>query len=329
MSQLSLFEPSRLAHRPYCTDDLETGLSIRGQDVALTRKYIQANCPALQFRLVLDIDHDIRSTAELHRWSDDYSAPQPNWTAITPKTGRGHVGYEIEIPIAKHDHARSAPLRLAAAIEDGLARKLQADFGYAGLICKNPTHSAWRTVVGRVQPYDLTELSEWVNLAEYTGKKAREPQGSLGRNCLLFDRLRVWAYTSLREYKGKTSFEAWHAAVERKAMECNHFHQANLVRKDPLAWSEVKATAKSVAKWVWHHFGEGKAHLDFIATQRHRASLSAAAKREKTEQAIKQAMAELIVEGELPTLRAVANRIGKSHQGLSKHYRHLFEQTIQ
>ena len=171
MSQLLLFEPSRLAHRPYCTDDLEAGLSIRGQDVALTRKYIQANCPALQFRLVLDVDHDIRSTAELHRWSDDYNAPQPNWSAITPKTGRGHVGYEIEVPIAKHDHARSAPLRLAAAIEDGLARKLQADFGYAGLICKNPTHSAWRTVPGRVQPYDLTELSEWVNLAEYTGKR--------------------------------------------------------------------------------------------------------------------------------------------------------------
>lgn len=325
--QLTLFSNERLAHRPYCTNDKEAGLRIRGTDQALQHPYIQANCPALQFRLVLDLDHDIRSTAELHRWADDYSAPQPNWTAITPGSGRGHIAYEIEVPVAKHDHARAAPLRLAAAIEDGLTRKLRADFGYAGLICKNPHHSAWRTVIGRALPYDLTELSDWVDLTQYAGKKALVPQGALGRNCMLFDRLRMWAYASLRDYKGRVPLEVWQTAVESKAVEFNHFHGADLVRNDPLAWSEVRATARSVAKWVWRNFGQGQAHLDFIATQRHRAGLAAASKRAKTEDAIRQAQAELISECELPTLRAVAKRIGKHHSGLVKHYAHLFEQT--
>jgi len=326
--QLTLFEPSRLAHRPYCTDDKAAGLAIRGVNQALSRKYIQANCPGLQFRIVLDVDHDIRGTAELRAWADDFMAPEPNWSAITRETGRGHLGYEIEVPVATHDHARAGPIRLAAAVEDALAEKLRADFGYAGLICKNPTHTAWQTVPGRVQAYDLAELADWVDLAKYQGKKALEPRGPLGRNNLLFDRLRMWAYSNLRDYKGKQSQEAWLAAVEAQAQEFNHFHQADLVRKDPLAWSEVKATAKSVGSWTWKNFGEGKAHTDFIATQRHRAGLSAASKRMKTEQSIRDAQAAILAEGELPTLRAVAKRIGKSPGGLSTHYSHLFEQTV-
>lgn len=325
-SQLTLFSKERLAYRPYCADEKDVGLRIRGTDQALQHKYIQVNCPAVQFRIIIDIDRDIRSTAELHRWSDDYNAPQPNWTAISPRTGHAHLSYEIEVPVARHDQARAAPLRLAAAIEDGLITKLGADLGYVGLICKNPHHPAWRTVVGRVLPYDLTELSDWVDLKKYKGKDAKVPEGALGRNCAMFDRLRLWAYGSVRDYKGRVPLEVWQAAVEAKATEFNHFHGSGFKDSDPLARSEIRATARSVAKWVWKNFGDGKAHLDFIATQRHRSGLAAAAKRAKTEDAIRQAQAELISECELPTLRAVAKRIGKHHSGLVKHYAHLFEQ---
>lgn len=325
-AQLALFEPERLAHRPYCTDDKAAGMSIRGVKQALTRKYIQANCPALQFRIVLDVDHDIRSTAELGTWADDFMAPLPNWTAITRETGRGHLGYEIEVPVAKHDHARAGPIRLAAVIEDALAAKLRADFGYAGLICKNPTHTAWHTVVGRVQPYDLTELCEWVDLAKYQGKQAREPQGPLGRNNLLFDRLRMWAYGALRDYKGKQPFEVWHLAVEAQAAEFNHFHQADLVRRDALAWGEVKATAKSVAKWTWQHFGEGKAHADFIATQRHRQTLQATSRRVERDANIRAAYAIMVASGDRVTVSSLAKRAGIGRSAIYEGYSGLLNE---
>ena len=318
--QLALFEPSRLAHRPYCTDDKTAGLAVRGAVSALKRKYVQANCPALLFRLVLDVDHNIRSTAELHSWAGDFQAPQPNWTAITRETGRGHLGYEIEVPVATHDYARSGPIRLAAAIEDGLTDLLRADASYAGLICKNPLHVDWHTVAGRVRPYDLSELSEWVDLTQYQGKHAKAPRGSLGRNCLLFDRLRRWSYKNLRDFKGKTPIESWYAAVEAQGVEFNHFHQADLVRKDPLAWAEVKATAKSVAKWTWVHFGEGKAHLDFIDTQRHKQGLQAASKRAEREGHIRAAHAILLAAGGRITVSLLAKRSGVSRQSVYKDY---------
>lgn len=278
----------------------------------------------MQFRIVLDVDHNIRSTADLHSWASDFQVPQPSWSAITRESGRGHLGYEIEVPVAKHNHARSGPLRLAAALEDGLARKLNADFGYAGLICKNPRHPYWHTVIGRIRAYDLGELADWVDLSEYSGKKAREPQGSLGRNCLLFDRLRMWSYANLRAFKGVTTYDAWADAVAAKAAEFNHYHQADVQKKDPLAGSEVRATATSVAKWTWLHFGEGKAHIDFVAKQRYRQTLQAAAQHAKTEELVKRGIAELINEGSAPTLRNVARRIHKSASTLSAHYGHLF-----
>lgn len=326
MTQLTLFKPSRLAKRPYCTNDKTAGVAIRGVQHALAHKYVQSNCPALLFRFVIDVDHDIRTTAELHSWLNDFHAPQPNWTAITPETGRAHVCYEIEIPVAVHDHARSGPVRLAAAIEDGLTGLLRGDLSYAGLICKNPLHASWRTVPGRLAPYDLTELSEWVDLDKYQGKHAKEPQGSLGRNCLLFDRLRAWAYMNLRDYKGKTTVEAWHSAVEAQALELNHFHSSSTVRKDPLAWAEVKATAKSVSKWTWLHFGEGKAHLDFIATQRHRAGLAAAAKRASRDANIRAAYALMIAAGDRITVSLLAQRAGISRRGLYKDYSGLLNE---
>lgn len=111
--QLSLFEPARLAKRPYCTDGLDSGVVVRGVGTALKKRYIQANCPALMFRIVVDVDHDVRNTARMHQWLSDYKAPQPNWTAMTPATGRSHLGYEIEVPVARHEHARNHPIRLA------------------------------------------------------------------------------------------------------------------------------------------------------------------------------------------------------------------------
>ena len=334
MQQLDLFSPARLARRPYCMDDKESFMLIRSPEQALRAPYIQANAPTLQFRVVLDVDRPMRGVAVENWWRDDYGLPTPNWTALNPKNQHAHVAYEIEVPVAKHDHAHAAPIRFLGAIEDALARQLSADFGYSGLICKNPTHVRWETIVGRTTPYDMPELAEWLDLTPYSGKKPkRVPQGPIGRNCALFDRLRFWAYENLRPYKEAGNAEAWRHAVLAQAHEFNHYHGMELARTDPLAYSEVRNTARSVAKWVWQNFDLAKCDANFAALQAYRgakgSAVSAANKRAKREEQIRNAIASLVQAGELPTLRAVARTIGCAVSTLSGSYGHLFEMTAQ
>jgi DNA-binding protein Fis len=59
----------------------------------------------------------------------------------------------------------------------------------------------------------------------------------------LFERLRLWAYRERRQ--PYLSEEMFHAAVRNHALVLNsEFHP-------PLPHSEVRSTAKSVARWTW------------------------------------------------------------------------------
>lgn len=266
MRQLELFSPQRLANRPYCMRDKGAGMYIRSLKDALGQRYIQANAPSLVFRLVFDLDYDVRATAHMRAWAQDIGAPEPNWTAINPDSGRAHVAYEIEVPVARHDAARSGPIRLAAAIEDALTIQLRADTGYVGLICKNPLHPGWSLVPGRQAPYDLAELCDWVDLKPYSGRKPKQPGGSIGRNITLFDRLRAWAYREVRHYRGGRR-EAWDAAVLSQAESLNCFVGDDLPQTRPLALAEVKAVARSVAKYCWHVIGTEESNKRFSQRQ--------------------------------------------------------------
>jgi hypothetical protein len=145
------------------------------------------------------------------------------------------------------DAARDAPIRYAAAVQAAFLVKLGADPGYAGLIAKNPFHDAWR-VIWMQHLYDLSELTEYVELS-----KRRRPQSEalgLGRNCTLFDELRAWAYQWAREYKrNDANAEQWHRAVLGQAEKLNAFTV-------PLSFNEVKAVARSIAKWTWRNFSD-------------------------------------------------------------------------
>ena len=314
------FEPPRLAHRPYCTDDKASGLQIRSQSTALARRYIQANAPELQFRVVLDIDHDVRATAHERYWHDEYGVPEPSWTAITPGTGRAHVAYELAIPIAKHDNARSGPIRYGAAIEGGLAIKLRADSGYAGLVCKNPLHPDWDTVPGRLEPYELAELAEWVDLIP-KAKLRESVHGALGRNCLLFEHLRHWAYRAVVPFKSSGGRrDNWEGSVLKQALELNNFSEADVMQRDPLAYSEIKATARSVARYTWQNFSEAskKALVDRTHTpelQAARGRRSGEARRASTES--HRATARLLkIQGK--SMRAIAEELSVSQSTISR-----------
>lgn len=238
----------RLPRRPYCTDDPAQGLLIRPQATALAYRHIQHNPPPHVACLVFDVD----SSDGYEAWKDA-GLPAPNWITFNPKNSHAHYGYYLEAVVARTSAAKQKPLRYLAAIEHVLAKRLGADMGYAGLITKNPVHGDWWTIWHHCEPFSLDYLAEFcpdADLAAYSRRSRKEATG-LGRNVTVFDNVREWAYTAIRAHWRPNGYEAWSAAV-LAACECSNAFGLEL--GGPLPHSEIKATAKSIARWVWNRF---------------------------------------------------------------------------
>lgn len=279
--QLDLFE-QHTPSKPYCTDSLPAGLVIRKKIDAITKRYIQPNGPTHLYWLPFDVD---RSTASFD-WQDRH-APAPNIVVMNPDNGHAHLLYGLEVPVRKAPDAQLKPLRYAAAIEYAIREKLDADYGYAGLIVKNPLHSHWSVHCPQEAPYSLGWLAEYIDLDRIDYRKRPADYG-LGRNVTVFNSLRTWAYKAIRE--DWPTFEAWHEACRNRAKEYNVF-------QSPLPDSEIRATAKSVARWVYRNMSAE----DFSAIQAVRGKRggikSGAARRDK---AVQKAQLIMTFEG-LPT----------------------------
>lgn len=255
--QLELFE-QRLPRRPYCTDDLTAGLSIRDPRTASRARYIQAQPPWLRCWIIMDIDRPGAALA----W-DDAHLPEPAWSAMNPETGHAHLAWGLDAPVLLGQHDRAKPMRYLAAVEAAMRAKLEADSGYSGLITKNPGHSAWRVAWGR-RLYDLPELQEWLELPKYVTRRKPERVG-VGRNVDTFDHLRYHAYRSkrwwLREH-GAGSYVHWQAWLYQHALDYTHAEHPT-----PLDYRETHWIARSVAHWVWTRFDPDASDKRFSALQ--------------------------------------------------------------
>ncbi|MNL49273.1 hypothetical protein D3C87_1721950 [compost metagenome] len=98
-------------------------------------------------------------------------------------------------------------------------------------------------------------------------------RASLGRNCYLFEVLRTFAYNAVRQFWRPGGYEAF---LNHTLMEADSINSTFVRSPGPLSLSEVRAIARSVAKWVWKRFTPG----DFVAIQRARGIASGAARRE-------------------------------------------------
>lgn len=233
---------SNLAHKPYCSDELLHGLKIRPKTTAIKMQYIQGNQPCMLHYFFFDID---RSEAVM-AWHDE-NLPNPYWTAQNPKNGHAHICYKLEIPLCTSEFGSQKAIAYASKVQAGLANKLGADVGYSHLITKNPFHKDWRIEFWSEQAYTLDYLADFVELPKKLTKK--QEQLGLGRNCTLFNNTRKWAYKAVREYRGSV-YDIWYTEVLKRC------HEANNEFLEPLPYSEIKATAKSIAKYCWNNFSE-------------------------------------------------------------------------
>lgn len=245
MTQLDLFSDT-IPKKPYCTDTLGS-LDIRPAMSAIKRRYIQPNSPSDLRWLVYDID---RPTGYFD-WYDRHG-PTPNIVVRNRDNGHAHLLYGLEVPVYKQPTAQKRPMRYAAAIDVALTEKLEADPGYAGLLCKNPLHPSWDVSIFEKSSYTLGWLADYVDLEPFRDKRIHLPPVGLGRNCTLFEVTRRWAYRQRRSPQGWLSVGFFIEAVTAYAAGYN----LQTFTKNPLPWAEVKATGKSIGKWTWENMDE-------------------------------------------------------------------------
>jgi DNA-binding transcriptional regulator YiaG len=240
-----------LPNKPYCTNALDAGLIIRQKKTAIQMPYIQHNPPSFISSLVFDVD-----TPDAYFSWFDANLPTPSWISKNRLNGHAHVGYLLATPVCTTHNAKQKIIEYTAKIQQAYSLALGADHGYSGLITKNPCNNTWENHIFDVQAYELGYLADFVELQELK-TDLREVSG-LGRNCAMFDTVRFWAYKAIRTHLS-VGFDRWHAEVLEQAKSANEaFIQ-------PLPYSEVKATAKSIARWVWRN--HAKAHAKFIDRQ--------------------------------------------------------------
>lgn len=229
-----------------CTDDFENGTYRKPKNKALNKKYIGYNNNYFMNGFVFDIDQPEGAIA----W-DDCGLPKPNIIIQNTTNGHAHLLYALKAPVCKTDNARTKPLKLASLIQKGFTDRLKADRAYADVLMKNPINEAeWRTIWGNVEAYDLSYLSEFI--PDDIQEQKRLPSDGLGRNVNLFEDLRHYAYKSVLKFKEKSNYEKWERELILKADGLNNFcNGSNL-----LSYNEIKATAKSVAKWTWRNFNK-------------------------------------------------------------------------
>lgn len=233
--------------RPYCTNDPASGQGVRNQAEAFLHSHIQPNTPSKVTWLCFDCD---QPGAALH-W-DSVSAPPPTLVMENPANGHAHIAYALETPVPRTDAARFKPLLYLASVNEGIRRKLDADPGYRAGLIKTPGHEKWRTTAyGGI--YDLHHLAEYVTLPSPSEvlRKAKNPEyAGLGRNCMLFEMLKQYAYTAVRRHWQPNGLESFSNELELHAEGLNREYN----HRDPLTLKECRSVAKSVARWVWKRF---------------------------------------------------------------------------
>lgn len=225
----------------------------------LRHSIIQANPRQLKRWIVVDID---RATAQYA--FEDAGLPQPTIMVMNPTNGHAHYYYLLSSPVSMGPGSRSKPIEYYEAVKRGLTRRLGGDACYNGLLSKNPFHEKWVTIWNANASFELSELDDYLT-NEDKAFEVQEPEtSSYGRNCKLFNTLRLKAYQVCESFHrlpdGRERYMDW---LMRNAELMNH---------GGLGWNEVRGICRSILKWTWERYSPGS-HGTSSEFNRHRANV--------------------------------------------------------
>lgn len=215
----------------------------RSKKEALQRAYIEVN-QKLRRYMIMDIDKERGALAY-----EDIGL-EPTIIITNPVNTHAHLLFELKDPVRFTKKGRVNIQNYYQDVLRGMTAAMQADFAYTHGITKNPLSDRWRMTCCDVR-YSLGDITEYCKPIKRHEKPKIQIDDSMGRNCTLFNTVRYWAYFQVKSY---VIFEAWNHAVLDKCEQENSF-------SPDLPYSEVKATAKSIAKWTWenrHIIGDAK-----------------------------------------------------------------------
>ena len=149
---------------------------------------LEINPPHAYAALLFDVDHPAQ-----RGWVDPpwygHGLPKilPSWVVHNFHNGHMHVGYALDLPVARHDNARLGPQRYAARVADRLSLYLGADPGYRGLIHRNPVNPGPDCEVWQPQLWLATHTLAALDKAIPKSIRPTRIRGTgLGRNVDLF-----------------------------------------------------------------------------------------------------------------------------------------------
>lgn len=233
--QVNTLFKKNLPTYPYATNSFEDGLYRHRKDRAKNYKYIQFNNVNSLGTMVVDIDRDV--------YYDDIE-PKPNLVVMNKDNSRCHSMYIIKPAVHLNEFSSRKPIAFAQNILAGLTARLKGDENFAHLVSKNPLNDSYRVFTPRIEPYDLTELAEWVP-SKGLNQAPREGVGN-GRNSQVFDWCREWAYIAIRGCMDLGADNFYNQVLAR----CLELNTRVYL---PMTIREVKTIAKSIAKWVWNN----------------------------------------------------------------------------
>lgn len=315
---------------PRCSDN-KTATLIRPRHLALSLPYMQMNTKAMVSWLIFDLDH-----ANAFIWSD-VGLPAPNLIVQNRHSKGAHLYYAIE-PVCTTAQARQKPIDYMKALYRAFAVALKADLHFhGGPVAKTPGHPWWLTTELHPHEYALSELADYVDLPCLGWRKPMDEgsaQTPTSRHCLLFDRLRHFAYRCVAAQRGCSNLERFITLCQSQAQELNQFERQGFHQN--LSMSSLRSTAKSVATWTWKHYtGNGKVHRKIMALEildprlslQERQRLSAQRthqlRKDHTQKRVELLINRLRSQGKPITPSAIAKEIGMSRQTVAKYVRGL------
>jgi hypothetical protein len=307
-----------------CTNTFETKkhesvkMARKDKKEALQHAYIEVN-QKLRRYMIMDIDREAGALAY-----EDIGL-EPTIILTNPVNTHAHLLFELEAPVRFTRKGRVNIQNYYQDVLRGMTAAMQADFAYSHNITKNPLSDRWRMTCCDVR-YSLGDITEYCKPLKRHEKPKIQIDDSMGRNCTLFNTVRYWAYFQVKSY---VIFAAWNRAVLDKCEQENSF-------SPDLPYSEVKATAKSIAKWTWnnrHIIGyaknRGAAQVDKRQNTSNRQKAGAdytnQLRKQKTEQKIIQAIHCLKAQECKLTIAALTEAAEVSRRTLYN-YRSLWEE---